>query len=318
MEETKELIGERSRSVFILLLFGLILVLGMLYLIIGLILFSPLPEQKTISSETLNDVEDTIVWVKYRVNGKHRDGSYFENAGGSGSGILYGREGTNYLVITNRHVVDCTYHSVSCYQRLNETVSIRTLDGKLHPVSRVLFAPHNLDIAILEVDTGGDEYPTAHLRLEEIERGEEVIAVGYPRFAKGFTEFKTSQGVVTEKRTIITGEGFGFEAISSDAYTNFGSSGGGLFDSEGKLIGVNTWKAGETSVAASIRLLNDADDYHYCKEGYYFTNDGCVKYCEREQVLGKNGKCQSICDSFYCESTIPNIDDKDVLMGAMS
>ena len=35
------------------------------------------------------------------------------------------------------------------------------------------------------------------------------------------------------------------------------------------------------------------------------------EYCEEEQVLGFDGGCYDICDEYYCESTIPQIDSQE-------
>ncbi|MDO8511105.1 MAG: serine protease [Nanoarchaeota archaeon] len=299
-------------------------VIGVIFVILFLYgLFFPSEEQttqSTIQSNVLpnnsqkenvqDNIKQNIVWVKYEVTGKSSDGSYFETSA-SGSGVIYYKEDSKMQVLTNRHVIDCEYGDSNCYQRLSENIHVRTQDGKLHKVSKVLYAPHGLDMAVLVVNLNtSNTYRSSYIRKDSLRLGENVIAVGYPSFSDKVLEFSISKGEITNFRDLIMDDGFGFNAIDSDAYTYFGSSGGGLFDGDGNLIGINTWLAGtQTSIAIRIDTIENFENWDYCDSDSYTEGDYCVEYCEREQVLGSDGRCYDVCDSYYCKSQIPEVND---------
>lgn len=107
-----------------------------------------------------------------------------------------------------------------------------------------------------------------------------------------YVEFSVSKGKITGTRQIIAQDEFGFEVYDSDAYTNHGSSGGGLFDENGNIIGITTWGSifGSYSAAIRIDVIDNFDTYLSCNNGYLI-GDKCFDYCQREQSLGTDGKC---------------------------
>jgi S1-C subfamily serine protease len=138
------------------------------------------------------------------------------------SGVIVSREG--YLV-TNAHVVE---NALRIRVRLadNQEYEGKLIGKDVHADLAVLkIAARNLDAARM-----GDSH---HLRA-----GEPVVAVGNPL---GF-EHSVSVGVVSANRVgpiRVEGTVLG-DMIQTDAAINQGNSGGGLFTSDGRLIGVNT------------------------------------------------------------------------------
>lgn len=196
-----------------------------------------------------------------------------------------------------------------CWERLWEKIQVRTRDGRFHEATEILYAPHELDIAQLTIKKeAGDNYQVVEY-LSEAYKGEFVIAVGYPMFSDKTLEFSVSGGYITGFRELMMNDGFAFEVIDSDVYTNFGSSGGGLFDEYGNLIGINTWVDEYEGYAIDYYFLNNfIEDFFYCEEGYYFKGDGCVKKCAEDEVRSiKDGECykksSSQCENskLYCE-----------------
>ena len=260
------------------------------------------------TADVKETIKNNIVWVRYDITKKDMDGSASQG-GATGSGVLYSEDESNYYIFTNRHVIDCDYaESGSCYQRINEKVTVRTQDGVMHDVKKVLIAPHNLDIAVLEIDKSGN-YQPATLRKGDLQIGEKVIAIGYPAFTQNVLEFSISEGQITAFRDLLMVDGFAFNGIDSDAYTYHGSSGGGLFDSEGNLIGITTWGTSETGIAIKISVIDNFNSYNYCPSGTHIQGDKCMNYCSMEQVLGSDGGCYNICKEFYCNSQIPPAND---------
>lgn len=138
------------------------------------------------------------------------------------SGVIVSRDG---YIVTNAHVVEDALR-----------IRVRLADdheytGKL--VGKDLHA----DLAVLRI-------PARHLEAarmgdsRHLRAGEPVVAVGNPL---GF-EHSVSVGVVSANRVgpiRVDGSVLG-DMIQTDAAINQGNSGGGLFTSDGRLIGINT------------------------------------------------------------------------------
>jgi Trypsin-like peptidase domain len=250
------------------------------------------------------DVKTPIVWVKYEYEARLSDGS-IATGSGSGSGVIVSNENDELHIYTNRHVIDCGVAEEPCIQRFSERVTVRTQDGKLHAVDRVAVAPHHLDIAMLTVHTR-HQYRAATYD-SSMNVGDRVIAVGYPSYAQRVLEFSEARGRITALKDLLMDDGYAFASIESDAYTSFGSSGGGLFNERGDLIGINTWGDAETpyqrSIAIRLSALEDIEAFSYCEDGYLGPDDACYPYCSIEQVLGTDGHCYDPCTDFYCQTT---------------
>lgn len=301
--EVKSLKTKINTGEIVLIIVGIVLWI--------LIVFGMLVSDYSISppGDTLEKIKNNIVWIKYDVKGKNFDGYYFETFM-SGSGVILSKNGNLLSILTNRHVITCQYGNETCYQILNQTIRVRTYDGALYTVSNFSVSPHNLDIALLEIKVPNPEkYSVVSLRTTPLIIGERVIAVGYPAFAINVLEHSVSKGRILWERDLLTDEGFSFKAIDSDAYTYFGSSGGGLFDNNGNLIGINTWisEGEQRSIAININFINEllvkGDRFISCNSTSYFDiRNNCIPYCQREQVLGVDNKCYSLCKDFYCGS----------------
>jgi len=279
------------------------------------------------NAESLNNNIDKmkkyIVYITYEFSGKKSDGSFFINKT-SGSGIIFYVNNSIMQIFTNRHIIDCNYNN-ECYQRFSETINIRTPDSKIYEVSKIMLAPHNLDIAVLEIKINGTiKYPSDIVRKNKIQLDEEVISIGYPTLPESnkVLEFTISKGKITNFRDLITSDGFYFKGIDSDAYTNYGGSGGGLFDTDGNLIGINTWiqKQGKKSIAININIIDDFSNYYFCEKGSYPTGiNNCLKSCTRDEILGSDNLCYKQCKSFYCKSEEFNVNDsrckKNLILG---
>ena len=260
------------------------------------------------------DIKDKIkqylVFVKYDVTEKNNDGSYFET-GDTGSGVIVVNKDNELTIYTNRHVVDCEYNDINCFQRISEKIQVRTQDGQLYNVDKISFSKSDVDLAILTVKTpNAGNYDFAYY-TDEFGIGDKVIAVGYPSYAKNVVELSIAEGAITNIKDVLSqSTGDSFRTIESDAYTYFGSSGGGLFDEQGNLIGINTWLAGtQTSIAIDFNSIRE-QSFVYCNSNSYFADGKCYGYCDREEVMGNNGACYGACGTdFYCETNPPQVND---------
>lgn len=123
------------------------------------------------------------------------------------------------LILTNAHVV-----------RGVSQVMVRTWEGALLASVEVLHVNEAVDLAVLRV-TGLHLRPLPLASENVPEVGMRVVAVGHPR---GY-EFTVSDGIVSATRRLEEG---GIELIQTTAPISPGSSGGPLFDLQGRVVGV--------------------------------------------------------------------------------
>jgi serine protease Do len=137
-----------------------------------------------------------------------------------GSGFIVDEDG---LVVTNNHVIE------------GATEIIVTLnDGTRHPAELVGRDPKT-DLALLKIETD-EPLPYATFGESDAMRaGDWVIAIGNP-FGLGGT---ATTGIVSARGRDIQAGPFD-DFIQIDAPINQGNSGGPLFDTHGRVIGVNT------------------------------------------------------------------------------
>ena len=99
--------------------------------------------------------------------------------------------------------------------------------------ARVIAADRERDRCVLQVSQTLPDYVTAARRERDLLVGEDVAAIGNP---KGL-DTSLSRGLVAQKRNQN-----GRALIQTDAAISSGSSGGGLFDMSGNLVGITTFK----------------------------------------------------------------------------
>src|SRR3989338_825256 len=261
------------------------------FIILTFSLFSGRPELK------YPEIEKSIVLIKTSAIYLNNDGIRFKSPGG-GSGVIFNEEGSRIFVITNRHVIDCLY-TYSCSQMINQTISVMLHTGEILPVIKSYIAPNKIDLTILEVQANkGSNYSIASITKEGSDL-DLVYAIGYPAFVINAREYSRSSGRITGFRELITETGSKFKVIDSNAFIDFGSSGGGLFDSKGNLIGITTWGDRlSNAYAISISGLADLSTFKSCQNGAFYTDEGCAELCEG--VLEDDLTCSLPCTDFYC------------------
>jgi serine protease Do len=139
-----------------------------------------------------------------------------------GSGVIVRPDG---IIITNNHVV----------QGGNEiTVA---LSDKREFKAKVLEADPRTDLAVLKIDTKGEQLPVVPFAdSDRVQVGDLVLAIGNP-FGVGQT---VTMGIVSAlARTQVSASDYQF-FIQTDAAINPGNSGGALVTTDGKLAGINT------------------------------------------------------------------------------
>lgn len=125
------------------------------------------------------------------------------------------------LIVTNEHVV-----------RDNREVVI---DGKVmeKQLSKVIFVDEHHDLAFLEAPFNEGIPKVALGSTADINEGATVVAIGHPLGLK----FSATQGIVSNTKHLQGDVTY----IQHDAALNPGNSGGPLIDTDGNIIGVNTF-----------------------------------------------------------------------------
>ncbi len=137
-----------------------------------------------------------------------------------GSGFIISKDG---YILTNDHVVNGA-----------DVVTVKLSDSRTFEAV-IKGQDEKLDLALLKIDTGED-LPVAELGDSDgLEVGQWVMAIGNPF---GLEQTVTA-GIVSAKGRVI-GAGPYDDFIQTDASINPGNSGGPLFDTEGKVVGINT------------------------------------------------------------------------------
>jgi len=139
-----------------------------------------------------------------------------------GSGVIVSADG---VIVTNEHVIEGA-----------DEIRV-VLNDRREFVAEVLQEDERSDLAVLKIDTRGEQIPTAVLAPpDSAEVGDLVLAIGNP-FGVGQT---VTSGIVSALARSRPGlNDFGV-FIQTDAAINPGNSGGALLDMQGRVIGVNT------------------------------------------------------------------------------
>ena len=162
------------------------------------------------------------------------------SASASGSGFILTSDG---YVVTNNHVVEGA-----------TSVTVKLYNGDEYD-AEVIGTDEMNDVALLKIDATGLQAVTIG-DSDQIEVGEEVIAIGNPL---GELTFTMTAGVVSALDREINTDGKPINMLQTDVAINSGNSGGALFDMNGNVIGITSAKySGSTSSGASIEGISFA------------------------------------------------------------
>ncbi|MDN4608922.1 S1C family serine protease [Sporosarcina highlanderae] len=160
---------------------------------------------------------------------------------GSGSGVIYKKEGGKAYIVTNHHVVENA-------EGLEITFDNGTkVDGKL--VGSDMWT----DLAVVEIDGSHVNTVIQFGDSDALKRGETVIAIGNP-LGLGFAGSVT-MGIVSGKDRSIPIDfdkdgtvDWQADVLQTDAAINPGNSGGALINLAGQLVGINSMKITQETV----------------------------------------------------------------------
>ncbi len=163
-----------------------------------------------------------------------------KSSSSSGSGIIIQSDDNNVYIVTNRHVVATKTSNYSIFYN-----SIDILFSDYTKVKGELVgASTDIDIAVVKVSKTNlsAEYnlPSVKNSFTDINIGDNILAIGSPLGQNH--AFSASFGVISNlynTKVDFTSTGLGYYyPIQIDATVNPGNSGGGLFNTNGDLIGM--------------------------------------------------------------------------------
>lgn len=159
----------------------------------------------------------------------------------TGSGVLIGRRGKAYQVLTCEHVVAT---------RAPNSYTILTTDGKTHTARRLSVANlRSLDLAIVEFESD-QSYTLVQLgTVDRLQAGTPIYAVGFPnyRFYPNENRIESTKDWGLRAYRLTTGRFLmlldrplaGGYRLGYSNEVEQGMSGGAVLDSNGLLIGIN-------------------------------------------------------------------------------
>ncbi|TSB47509.1 S1C family serine protease [Alkalicoccobacillus porphyridii] len=211
-------------------------------------------------TDAVENVSDAVVGVSNRHQG---DLFSEEVAEGTGSGVIYKKEGGQAYVVTNNHVIEGA----------NE-ITVTLTDGTEVP-AQLLGADEITDLAVLEIDDEHVDTVATFGNSESLRAGEPAIAIGNP-LGQSFASSVTQGIISATERSIpvdINGDGtpdWNAEVLQTDAAINPGNSGGALININGEVIGINSMKIAQSAVegigfaiptAVAEPIINDLETF---------------------------------------------------------
>jgi len=196
---------------------------------------SLLPENTYETTYELDAFQDAVISMLAEV----RDGVLgvsvtTADGGGTGSGVVYKREGNEYYMVTNEHVVEGATQITIVYEK----------NGLLFEISssfiELLGADPVTDLAVLKF-TSTESFSVIPLSDSyDLALGEFVYAIGNPL---GYDYYGTvTMGVVSGLARFVNDGTFDATLLQHDAAISPGNSGGALVNINGELVGINNMK----------------------------------------------------------------------------
>lgn len=160
---------------------------------------------------------------------------------GAGSGVIYEVKDDFAYIVTNFHVVKMALQNSG-----NSVIEVYFgKDVKKYTAANVVDYNPAIDIAVLKVPLEGKKVSCVELgNSDKLNAGQEVYVIGKPN---GYNlSVSVTHGIVSALKRFIKLEGVKneTETFQIDAPINHGNSGGGIFDKNGKLIGICVAKMG--------------------------------------------------------------------------
>ena len=189
-----------------------------------------------------------------------RGGNYEGVAVGSGSGVIYSKDG---YIITNNHVIEGASAIEVMHEKRTYSATLVGTDPKM-------------DIAVLKIEA--ENLPAIELaNSSDVEIGDWVLAVGNPFNLTSTVTAGIVSAIGSDANSVR--ENFPIELyIQTDAAINPGNSGGALVNTEGALVGINTSIISRTGSYAGygfavpsdivVKIVEDLKNYRRVQKAY--------------------------------------------------
>lgn len=193
-------------------------------------------ENQSAVTQAIDEASDAVVGVSNIQ--QTRQGA---QKAGTGSGVIYKKEGDQAFVVTNHHVVEGA-----------SSIEVIMSDGT--KVDAELKGSDQLtDLAVLQIDSEHVEDVADLANAKDVEVGQTAIAIGNPlgmKFAGSATKGIVS-GLDRNIPVDVNGDkqpDWQTEVLQTDAAINPGNSGGALINLQGEVIGINSMKIAKAEV----------------------------------------------------------------------
>ena len=247
-------------------------------LAVVMVLFMALPVSASGGFD--KDVVDSVVVVYTDVvyNGEYLGSSY-------GTGFFIGTEGRapEYL-ITNCHVVE-NYLATGGGSGQSDLYVVYESDD--FEEAYVVDYDAEKDLALLRIDAPTDKREAIALEEPGDIVGDQVYAVGYPAVAESvdaLSYFGNNDATVTGGHVsrLLTESGTGRHLLQTDAPVHSGNSGGPLVNTNGNVVGINTF------------ILTDANGTEIAGVYYAVSIEEIIPMLERNNVTYQMGSSSSM------------------------
>jgi len=160
-------------------------------------------------------------------------------ASGAGSGVIVSIDG---YIVTCRHVVNGA-----------NNIKVRTYDGKEYTATLV-GSDSKTDLAVIKIDET-DLQAAVFGTSSDLIAGESCVAIGNPLGSLGGT---VTEGIISAVSRELVVNSQTMTLLQTTAAVNPGNSGGGLFNTEGELIGiVNAKSSGDDIEGIGFAIPSD-------------------------------------------------------------
>ena len=171
-----------------------------------------------------------VVGISTTVSGYNMFGQLTSNAV-SGTGFIISEDG---YILTNNHVVEDA-----------REVTVKLCDGSEYPAKIVGTEGRDSDVAVLKIEASGLT-PVTLGDSDAMEVGEEIYVVGNPL---GELTYTMTSGIISAlDREIATDRNVNVNMFQLDAAVNAGNSGGPVYDTHGRVLGIVTAKYQSTGI----------------------------------------------------------------------